>query len=256
MATLGKHKIIEHLSNGELLINPFIKPNGEFDVEPASYDLRAGIIIWKELNRETGATSIKRKDYNPILPLINQETVHLQPGQVMFVITHEEVKMPVDMCGTVYAKNKFSREGILALTTGHIDPGVQCPIVIRLINLRSIVHSFQLGEPIYTIVFHKLEHTENQNLVAHPPISKEVTLTRTMESANTALGNALNDLSLTNDFIKKEDFGKLFWQMVTSNISKVIAWIVAALVVIATLISGWPTLKELLNQWFGWFKTT
>lgn len=248
MATLTKHQIIEHLNRGELIVNPFKKANGEFDIEPASYDLRAGTIIWKETNRTTGETHPKSKNYDPTLPLIKQERVTLQPGQVMFVITHEEVKMPNDLCGTVYAKNKFSREGILALTTGHIDPGIQCPIVVRLINLRSIPYTFQLGEPIYTIVFHKLEIEVGQQLFSHNPISMELTYSRTIESANTALGNALYDLSLTNDFVRKEDFGKLFWQMVRTNIYKIIAWVVGVLVAVASIISGWPTLKDMIKK--------
>ncbi len=117
--------------------------------------------------------------------------------------------MPVNMCGTVYAKNKFSRDGILALTTGHIDPGIQCPIVIRLINLRSIPYTFFLGQPIYTIVFHRIEAIDGRTLEAHAPISMEKTYERTVESVNAALGNALNDISLTSQFAKKADFEEL-----------------------------------------------
>ncbi len=263
MATLTKHQIIERFKNGELIINPFTKDDGSYDVEPASYDLRAGVIIWKEINPITKEQHIRSKEYNPDIPLAKQETESLQPGQVVFIITHEEVKMPKELCGTVYAKNRFSREGILSFTTGHIDPGIQCPIVIRLINLRAIPFNIHLGEPIYTIVFHKLETSDGQDLEIHPPISKTDTLLRTRETANAILGNAFNDISLTRDFIRKEDFeklnaraekfvreedfGKLFWKMIKANIYKLVAWIVAILVAIASIISGWPTLRDLLK---------
>ena len=248
MGILTKHQIIEHLKKGELIINPNKKENGEYDVEPASYDLRAGIFIWKETNRVTGETCTKNIHFIPSLPLIRQESVTLQPGQVMFVITLEEVKMPTHLCGTVYAKNSFSREGILALTTGHIDPGIQCPIVIRLINLRSIPITFQLGIQIYTIVFHTLEVKEGEQLASHEPISMEKTFSRTIESANTALGNTLYDLALTNDFVRKDEFGKLFWKMNKKSIFKIIAWIVGILVTVATIIGGWPVIKEFFNN--------
>lgn len=248
MATLCKHQIIEHLERGELLINPSKKENGEFDVEPASYDLRAGSIVWKDTTTTKGESHIETRNYNPQLPLTQQDKVTLQPGQVMFVITYEEVKMPIHLCGTVYAKNKFSRDGILALTTGHIDPGIQCPIVIRLINLRSIPYTFLLGEPIYTIVFHKLESTEAQFLEAHKPITMEATYSRTIESANAALGNAFNDLSMTNEFIRKEDFGKVAWGWVKKNLVKVFLLVIAFLVTLSTIISGLPTFFEYLKK--------
>ncbi|RZJ48872.1 MAG: hypothetical protein EOO19_06975 [Chryseobacterium sp.] len=208
MATLSKHQIIDYFEKGELILNPFKKINGEYDVEPASYDLRAGTFIWKEIDSK-GEHFPKTKKYDASLPVEEQESVTLQPGQVMFVITYEEVKMPINMCGTVYAKNKFSRDGILALTTGHIDPGIQCPIVVRLINLRSIPYTFFLGQPIYTIVFHRIEVIEGRPLEAHAPITMERTYERTVESVNAALGNALNDISLTSQFSKKADFEEL-----------------------------------------------
>ena len=209
MGTLGKAEIIERLKRNELLKNAHMDEKCEYDVEPASYDLRAGTIIWKEHNPLNGENKICIQKYEPGKNLADQSTVTLQPGQVMFVISLEEVIMPPDLCGTVYAKNKFSRDGILALTTGHIDPGVRCPIVIRLINLRSIPYTFMLGEQIYTIVFHNLHKTDEMQLISHPPISMETTIMKTIESANAALGNALNDISLTHNFVRKDDFERL-----------------------------------------------
>jgi deoxycytidine triphosphate deaminase len=248
MPILSRHEIIEHLQRGELIINPSINENGEFEVEPASYDLRAGIIIWKEINETSGKSNPETRTFEPNALSTKQEKVTLQPGQVMFVITHEEIKMPNHLCGTVYAKNKFSRDGILTLTTGHIDPGVQCPIVIRLINLRSLPYTFHLGEPIYTIVFHKLGNANVNQLVSHPPISMKTTYDRTIESANLALGNALYDLSLTNSFVKKEEIGTVLWAWMKSNLLKTLLFIVGILVTLSSIVSGVPTLLEYIKK--------
>jgi deoxycytidine triphosphate deaminase len=218
MSTLTKNQIIEYLSRGELIINPCINKNGEFEVEPASYDLRAGMVIWKEHNPLTNENHLQCKRYEPEKPFEKQQTVELQPGQVVFVITYEEVDMPKNLCATVYAKNRFSREGILAFTTGHVDPGVRCPIVIRLINLRAIPFTIHLGEPIYTIVFNTMKVGINEKLESHAPISMERTIMATRESANAILANAFNDLSLTRDFVRKDEFDKLRNQ--TENLVK------------------------------------
>lgn len=267
MGTLSKNQIIEHFDKGELILNAHRKDDGTYDVEPASYDLHAGMAIWKELDMQSGTSIVKKVSFNPTATISTQEIVHLQPGQVMFVITKEEVKMPKELCGTVYAKNKFSREGILALTTGHIDPGIQCPIVIRLINLRSIPYSFHMGDAIYTIVFHTLEARPGEKLAQHPPITMQKTISNTLDSADASLANAFNDLSLTNNFVKKDEFdrlkglnqdfvrkdevGKIIWELIKSNIVKIIAWVVAAIVAIITIMSGWPAVKELLKKWLS-----
>ncbi len=251
MGILAKQEIIERLNKGELLSNAFEKEDGTYDVEPASYDLHAGTAIWKEVIPSSGKSKIRKIGYDIPASRFGQEVIHLQPGQVMFIITREEVKMPKELCGTVYAKNKFSREGILALTTGHIDPGVHCPIVIRLINLRSIPYTFQIGDPIYTIVFNTLEVHENMKLEKHQPITMETTIANTMLSADASLANAFNDisltrefirkdeflnnLSLTGDFIKKDEFGKLFVKTLFSTIWGYLLIIFAILGALAAL---------------------
>ena len=48
--------------------------------------------------------------------------------------------------------------GILALNAGHIDPGYDGPIVIRLINIRSIPWVLTMGDPIFTVVFQTLNY--------------------------------------------------------------------------------------------------
>src|SRR5436189_5956851 len=110
MGILSKSEIVARLEKGELLVNAY-KKDGQYEVEPASYDLRSGIVIWKENDSDPKKSIVKRKDFNPALLLENQESVTIHPGQVMFVITKEEVNMPLELCGTVYAKNEFSRNG-------------------------------------------------------------------------------------------------------------------------------------------------
>jgi hypothetical protein len=116
--------------------------------------------------------------------------------------------------------------------------------VIRLINLRSIPKTFCLGEAIYTIVFEKLEDPEESDLTAHPPITMEKTYERAIESVNTALGNALNDLSLTQNFIKKEDFGQIFAKHFFKTIW---GWIIIIAAIIGTVASLLAIIESIKN---------
>jgi deoxycytidine triphosphate deaminase len=262
MGILTKDEIINRIQKDQLIIDVHSDEDGGLPtVEPASYDLRVGTIIWKESENNK---EIKRKDYNPELPLEKQDMVTIQPGQVMFVITKEQVKMPLDLCGTVYAKNEFSRSGILLFTTGHVDPGIQCPIVIRLVNLRAIPFTLTLGNPIYTIVFHTLQPFPGGTLDGHRNISMLDTIERTKKSAEAALGNSLYDLSLLSNFIKKDEFeqissqhyyikesewGKAGWKWMKKNMLKIFSWIIAIILFLATVIGAIPTAIESWKDW-------
>lgn len=208
MSVLAKDEIIKRLKEGKLLTNARKNLDGTFDVETASYDLTAGILIWKEnINVGIDEAIVKTLRYDSELSIQYSRT--LQPGQMMFVITHEEILMPKDLCGTVYSRNKLSRDGILALNAGHVDPGFEGPIAIRLINLRAIPYTLRLGVPIYTIVFHTLVSDPTIELKGHRPISIQETIEKYTESANSALSNALYDLSITHDFVRKSEWGQV-----------------------------------------------
>jgi hypothetical protein len=167
---------------------------------------------------------------------------------MIFVITHEDVCMPTNLSGTVYSRNALAKAGILALNAGHIDPGYEGPIVIRLINLRATPWTLTLGTSIFTIVFQTLDFEENDHLVAHGPISADETLVGVRESADAALSNALFDLyalemqerlnehytsveerlraALTQEFLKHDEFGRAFWKWLWGTWVRTIAVII------------------------------
>ena len=134
MGILNKDEITRRLEKGELLIRARKDNNGHFEVEPDSYDLTAGVAIWKE-ELQKNKYEIKTVMYANGCPIEQQPTITVQPGQMIFVITQEEINLPLEICGTVYSRNNIALEGILALNAGHVDPGYKGPIVIRLINL-------------------------------------------------------------------------------------------------------------------------
>jgi deoxycytidine triphosphate deaminase len=157
MGILNRDEIERRLKRGGLLRNARRKDDGRFDIEAASYDLTAGKAVWREPTLRGEKGSVETLIYKPNQPLTEQPTVCVQPGQMIFVITHEDVCMPTDLCGTVYSRNALAKAGILALNAGHIDPGYEGPIVIRLINLRAIPWTLTLGRSIFTIVFQTLD---------------------------------------------------------------------------------------------------
>src|SRR5262249_33136776 len=135
-------EIIRHFDSGELVIEPR-KKGDKYDTQPASYDLAAGRAVWKEIKDSKGI--LHEVGYRPDLPLAEQPTVQLQPGQMIWVISQEELNIPIDCCATVFPKNHLAMSGVFAFNVGHVDPGYRGPIIIRIISLRATPYTVTLG---------------------------------------------------------------------------------------------------------------
>lgn len=251
MPILNKKDIQDQIDSGQLILHPLRDSNGVPDVEPASYDLRAGIVLWKE------GSDIERKDFDEARDALLQPMVGLRPGQMIFVITHEELKLPKTVSATVYSRNSLQKQNILALNAGHVDPGYEGPIMIRLINLSSILWPLTLGDPIFTVVFHTVE--DGEALEGHPRRTKEQTLQAAMKTAAEAFSNPFHDLyeeqitKQLNDHYAgvenrlRESFSKLFFRR--DQVVTTVAAIVAALIIGLSVLSqiNWSAV-------WGWCK--
>lgn len=193
MGILNKDEITRRLEKGEFLIRARKDNNGHFEVEPDSYDLTAGAAVWKEALPDN-KFEIKTVLYKGDSPDEEQPTITVQPGQMIYVITWEEVNLPLEICGTVYSRNSIALEGILALNAGHVDPGYKGPIVIRLINLKATPWCLRLGNAIFTITFQTVDYIEGDKLESGPVYPFEKMLDRVRGTAENSLSNALFDL--------------------------------------------------------------
>jgi deoxycytidine triphosphate deaminase len=112
-------------------------------IQPASYDLVIGTIFRDK--QIINASHARAKD-----------PIEIAPGEVVTMLSLEELKLPNNICATAYAMNGQSSEGLLVLNPGHVDPGFKGPLTIVALNLRKVPIALQLGEPIFTVVFNKL----------------------------------------------------------------------------------------------------
>ena len=152
MGVLNRQEIEDYLGREQLILRPRPGKNGpRYDIENASYDLSAGTAIWKTPTSDRYGGNIETRRYSTESSGTVQPTVTVQPGQMIFVVTREDISMPLDLCGTVYSRNSIALAGILALNAGHVDPGYKGPIAIRLINLRATPWTLTLGAAIFTI---------------------------------------------------------------------------------------------------------
>jgi deoxycytidine triphosphate deaminase len=231
MPILNGPELRKRIVAGWLILNASMRENGEPDVQAASYDLRSGIALWKDKSSH----ELKSLFYDQSAP--HQPVVTLLPGQMVFVITHEELSLPPDVCGTVYSRNRLQKQNILALNAGHVDPGYRGPIIIRLINLGQTEWPLTLGDAVFTVVFHTVEPVgpdQPQDIR-----SKTDTLLAAQQTAAQAFSNPLHDLytdELKKQFdeyksellrANRETLGKEFFSK--DDIWKVVAAIVVSL---------------------------
>ena len=194
MSLLTRKQIADRLKKGQLLRHARLGTDGRFDIEADSYDLAAGTAIWKQPIGNGPKTCVKTRTYKEGLSEGEQRTVTVQPGQMIFIVTHEDIIMPPELTGTVYSRNNLALKGILALNAGHVDSGYEGPIAIRLINLRAVPWTLTLGEPIFTITFQTVDAKRDGWSNDNRRISQEEMISRVRETANAALSNALYDL--------------------------------------------------------------
>jgi len=262
VAVLGRSEIGDGIRQGRYIKNPRTV-DGKFpDLQSASYDLTAGVAVWRESGKAglDGATREARSLDDADL---HQPTVDLQPGQMMSIITKEELSIPADVCATVYSKNSIALKGIFAFNAGHVDPGYQGPIIIRVLNLRRTKLTLTMGQPVFLIVFEKLD--QEADITTSPSLTHEKALLAVRDFANDALSNALFELyagaieeKLDNHknslldkmrsefdqrFVQKETLRYHLWVSIGIT-AGVLVTLVAAIV---NIVSRWPDFMKVLR---------
>lgn len=114
------------------------------NVQACSYDLRIGTIFkdGEAIVGDEGGTN---------------KHVVLKAGDVLSMFTLEELALPPDICATVFPINSQSSRGLLVLNPGHVDPGYDGPITVKVLSISKSEMIIKRGEPIFTVIFDRLE---------------------------------------------------------------------------------------------------
>ncbi len=109
--------------------------------QAASYDLRVGqIIAEKEV--------ITGDQANPY---------YLPSGGMVTLLTQEKLSLTDKVAAIVFPPNKLAEQGLLVLNPGHIDPGYEGSLSVRVINLRKVDFPLRIGIKIFTCIFFDLQ---------------------------------------------------------------------------------------------------
>lgn len=148
---ISDYTIKKMLASGELKI----KPIDEYQIQPASIDIRLGdtfTII------EDSGSGILHLDKEIAYKTIQVEKYLLLPGQFVLATTREYFKMPDNMTAFVEGRSSIGRLGLFIQNAGWVDPGFEGEITLELFNANKCAIELQSGHRVGQLVFAKLDN--------------------------------------------------------------------------------------------------
>lgn len=130
----------------------FIKNGREANVEGVKYDFSLSQHILKaEFNRPVEADKLDASD---------KRRLEIEPGEVVFVLTEEELSLPKDVVAHLSPKRKMSHLGILTLGGLTIDPGYKGKLLVGLLNIAGTPFPLIPTKKLIAATFYRLGSDE------------------------------------------------------------------------------------------------
>jgi deoxycytidine triphosphate deaminase len=183
MASLVTHDRLKELINaGQIIID-----GDPAAVEGIKYDFRFGSKFLK--------ASLERPvDFNDL-----QGTEKLQakidPGEVVFVMSEERLRLPMDVFVVLVHKRKLSHDGIAVMGGLCVDPGYEGHLLVGLHNFSSSPFQIVPGHKLIAGLFYKLsgDETGSFSLPATKILDFPEDLVRLIRSYQPINLNSLNE---------------------------------------------------------------
>jgi dCTP deaminase len=146
MSIITGRQIKEFVNKGLLKIEPF----DEALVEPATYDLR---LSYKVLASPVGENQLGR-----VIDLRESpEGCSVLPGQMVGILSHEKIELPLNMSGRFGIRSLLARKGMNAFGGVQLDPGFRGRLIMNLINVGPEPIQIRYKEPVFSVEFSKLD---------------------------------------------------------------------------------------------------
>lgn len=132
---------------GQLVTN--VHPS-ELAIQGSSLDLHVAWVLAGGGDQDLTERDVRKKSFT------------VKSGRIVTLISEEELALPKYVGGVLFAPNRqFAEEGILAINAGHIDPGYQGPINLRIINLSAKDFEVTGGMPFGTLILFVLREVDH-----------------------------------------------------------------------------------------------
>ena len=140
----------ELLARGEIVVEPL----EDFQIQPASIDLRLGDHFLKiDENSVESITLDKPLAYIEI----KREEIVIPPHTFLLAVTREYIRLPADITAFVEGRSSIGRIGLFIQNAGWVDPGFEGTITLELYNANRLPIRLVSGRRICQIVFARMD---------------------------------------------------------------------------------------------------
>jgi hypothetical protein len=84
---------------------------------------------------------------------ITSNSFSLPPRGLVWVVSKERFNLPLNITGLATLKTAWTRNGVLALTVGVVDPGWDGPLAIAVVNFSKNTFTIKKGDPFFRLLF-------------------------------------------------------------------------------------------------------
>lgn len=207
---------------GQRLLDLNIVKGGSVkNLKHSTYDLTVGEII------PIGKKAILRRRKDPVV-----SPYYLEPREMVWVLSKEEFDMPANVTGLATLRTTYTKDGILALNVGIIDPLFRGPISTALINFSDRPRRIAVGDKFFRLAF--FEHDDVSAFHRQDENMDRTTYIKNLEDVSYAdfSPSFLNVPNFDDDYYTKK-----FWSIIFNGLTSSM-WIFIPLVTFVVLM-GW-----------------
>jgi dCTP deaminase len=134
------------LAEGAIVVEPL----EEYQIQPASVDLRLGSHFLKvDENRIEAIDLYRELEYVEI----RREEIVVPPHSFLLAVTQERVRLPDNITAFVEGRSSIGRIGLFIQNAGWVDPGFDGTITLELYNANRLPIRLEAGRRICQLVF-------------------------------------------------------------------------------------------------------
>jgi deoxycytidine triphosphate deaminase len=236
-----------------ILDRGFVPGGTAANLKNSTFDLTVGEIIPIGKDAIRARVRARSRGEQPSQPYF------LEPQKMVWVLSREAFAMPNNVTGIATLRTTFTKQGILALNVGIIDPLFRGPISTALINFSDRPRPIYLGEKFFRVAF--FEHAD---VTEHHAVDENLernAYIRELERVSFAdfAPSFLNIPTFDDEFYRKK-----FWRFVFLGITKNLKLSIPLAVIIG--LTYWYLLFDLgllgflgqkltfLGEWLNKFK--
>ena len=170
----------------------------------------------------------------------------IEPREMVFILSKEEFELPATVTGLASLRTTFTKEGLLALNVGFIDPFFKGPISTALLNFSDRPVEIRTGDKFFRVMFFEHADVTKFKPETDESVRKEEYIRELEKKAYSEFPQTYLNAPRLDDAFYRENFLLLMKQGLLHT------W-PGRIVILALMVLLYQTFPDLLKLW-KWIK--